>query len=105
MLDPLPAFKAQRAQLLAEVSPIIDALNDAIDLGIATLEEVAHYHALRSYRVALIRVEQQPGFPGDIQWPTLPIRGIQACSMGVMRTRPSNTRACPGGAITGDEKE
>ncbi|QRO34117.1 tail fiber assembly protein [Chromobacterium violaceum] len=58
----------RRSQADAAVVP----LQDAADLGIATVAETALLTAWRRYRVLLSRVPQQPGFPGEITWPAAP---------------------------------
>ncbi|WP_454908373.1 tail fiber assembly protein [Variovorax gossypii] len=63
---------AERNALLAVATLRIDPLNDAVELGDATPAEVASLRAWRQYRVALNRIEQQPGFPATVEWPIAP---------------------------------
>ncbi|WP_448093540.1 tail fiber assembly protein [Pseudomonas lini] len=62
----------QRDLLLATATLRIAPLQDAIDLGEATDEEKSLLSAWKQYRVGLIRIEQQVGFPASIDWPITP---------------------------------
>lgn len=62
----------QRDSLLAMASEKIAPLQDAVDLDMATDEEVASLKEWKKYRVQLNRVEQQSGFPNQIEWPEMP---------------------------------
>jgi len=50
----------------------IAPLQDAVDLEEATEAEVAKLKAWKKYRIALIRVPEQPGYPDTIDWPAPP---------------------------------
>jgi len=63
---------AQRDALLAMAALRIDPLNDAVELGDATAAEEAALKAWRQYRVKLMRIEQQSGFPASVVWPDAP---------------------------------
>ena len=63
---------AQRDALKAHATSMIDPLADAVELDDASPAEVAALKAWKVYRLALTRIEQQPGFPGDIEWPEAP---------------------------------
>ncbi|QHJ76927.1 MAG: hypothetical protein [Bacteriophage sp.] len=63
---------AQRDSLLAMATDKIAPLQDAVDLDMATDEEVASLKEWKKYRVQLSRVEQQAGFPADMEWPKSP---------------------------------
>lgn len=78
-LPPPPSFedlaaeaKAQRDKLLAVAANRMGPLQDAVDIGRATDEEVARLTAWKGYRIDLNRIEQQAGFPVEIQWPESP---------------------------------
>lgn len=78
-LPPPPSFedlaaeaKAQRDKLLAVAANRMGPLQDAVDIGRATDEEVARLTAWKGYRIDLNRIEQQAGFPAEIQWPLSP---------------------------------
>ncbi len=62
----------QRSILMEWATQQIEPLQDAIDLDEATDEETAKLKALKQFRVALNRIEQQDGWPKNIQWPTMP---------------------------------
>lgn len=62
---------AQRDSLLSMASEKIAPLQDAVDLDMATDEEVANLKEWKKYRVLLNRVDQQVGFPNSIEWPVI----------------------------------
>lgn len=51
----------------------IGRLQDAVDLGIATPEEVALLEQWRLFRIEIGRVPDLPGFPVDFVWPQQPV--------------------------------
>lgn len=53
---------------------MIEPLEDAIELEIATEEEVQRLKEWKKYRVLLSRVPSQPGYPDVIDWPESPER-------------------------------
>lgn len=62
----------QRDSLLAVAALRIAPLQDAVDLDVETGDEVAMLTEWKQYRVDLNRIEQQAGFPADIDWPVAP---------------------------------
>jgi len=73
------AAEQQLAQIAAETAArrevadnAIAPLQDAVDLDEATETEVAALKAWKKYRIALIRVPDQPGYPDTIDWPAPP---------------------------------
>lgn len=62
----------KRDQLLAAAANRMGPLQDAVDIGLATHEEVTRLVLWKSYRVDLNRIEQQEGFPTDTLWPLSP---------------------------------
>ena len=50
----------------------IAPLQDAFDLGDATVEDVANLKLWKQYRTDVNRVSGQPGFPSEIIWPDQP---------------------------------
>ena len=63
---------AQRDVLLTQAALRIAPLQDAVDLGDATAAEEAALKAWKQYRVKLMRIEQQEGFPAAVVWPGAP---------------------------------
>lgn len=63
---------AQRDALLALATVRIAPLQDAVDLNVETGDDVAALTEWKQYRVDLNRIEQQAGFPGDVEWPAAP---------------------------------
>lgn len=62
--------EAQKQRLLTEAATAIAPLQDAVDLGMATDEEVERMTAWKKYRVLLNRVDTVNA--PDIVWPELP---------------------------------
>ncbi|WP_140918373.1 tail fiber assembly protein [Limnobaculum xujianqingii] len=70
--EELVAFAAaQKSVYLALSADKIAPLNDAIELDIATTEEVAQLKTWKKYRVLLTRVDTSTA--PDIEWPEQPI--------------------------------
>ncbi|QXH54160.1 tail fiber assembly protein [Pseudomonas fakonensis] len=63
---------AERDRLLGIAAPRIAPLQDAVDLNIATADEVALLTKWKQYRVALNRLQEQEGYPASIAWPVAP---------------------------------
>lgn len=63
---------SQRDTRLQAASSRMAPFQDAVDLGDATEAEAALLLEWKRYRVALSRIEEQPGFPLDIEWPSMP---------------------------------
>jgi len=59
-------------QLLSLANEKITPLQDAIDLDIATENEIASLTAWKTFRVLANRVPTQSGYPTDIEWPQIP---------------------------------
>lgn len=64
--------KEDRNARLALAANRMGPLQDAVDTGRATDEEVAKLTLWKAYRIDLNRIEQQEGFPSAIQWPLSP---------------------------------
>ncbi|MEE1882858.1 tail fiber assembly protein [Pseudomonas soli] len=65
--------EALRDRLLAVATVRIAPLQDAIDFGKATDAENASLIAWKDFRIAVNRVDQQAGYPRDIDWPAEPV--------------------------------
>jgi hypothetical protein len=63
---------AVRDGFLYEAGLRIAPLQDAVDLNKATPEEQSTLLLWKDYRIDLNRIEDQEGFPSDIEWPTAP---------------------------------
>ncbi|WP_318010846.1 tail fiber assembly protein [Pseudomonas sp. p1(2021b)] len=63
---------AEAASRRAMADSAIAPLQDAVDLGEATEADTALLTAWKRYRVALIRLPDQPGYPDEITWPAPP---------------------------------
>lgn len=78
-LDTMAEGEAQRLQalktrdgLLREAAVRIAPLQDAVDLGGASVDEEVELKSWKQYRVALNRVQLQPNFPASVNWPAVP---------------------------------
>lgn len=60
-----------KAQLLSVAAQAIAPLQDAVDLSMATEEEMASLSAWKTYRVLLNRVDT--GKPDETEWPESPL--------------------------------
>lgn len=58
--------------LMSESSMKINPLQDAVDLEIATEEEIKLLVDWKKYRVLLNRISTQPEYPTKIDWPVKP---------------------------------
>jgi hypothetical protein len=66
------ANRRRQSALLAQATSAISPLQDAIDIGVATEAEHAMLLAWKRYRVAINRIDQQPGYPSKVVWPERP---------------------------------
>jgi len=64
--------KEQRDKLLTVAANRMGPLQDAVEVGRATDKEAARLVLWKGYRIDLNRIEQQAGFPLDIDWPLSP---------------------------------
>jgi hypothetical protein len=63
--------RTRRDGELLAVSSRLSVLGYAAELGVATNEELAEAQLLKYYSVLLSRIEGQPGFPAELEWPDL----------------------------------
>lgn len=63
---------AERSYRMQVATTEIAPLQDAVDLDDATDAEKSLLMEWKQYRVALNRIEQQAGYPADIDWPVAP---------------------------------
>lgn len=63
---------AERDRLMAWATIRIAPLQDAVDIDEASAAEIAMLKKWKQYRVALNRIQDQPGFPTDVTWPVSP---------------------------------
>lgn len=82
-IDPVTAAAAEEATIkssvdakiqteLARINSVILPLQDAVELDIATEDEVDLYKQWRTYRVLINRVSTQAGYPLNVDWPASP---------------------------------
>ncbi|MER1657822.1 tail fiber assembly protein [Enterobacter cloacae] len=63
--------ESEKKRLMQEATLTIETLQDAVDLGVATENEVSMLTVWKKYRVYLSRVS--PDAVPDIEWPALPV--------------------------------
>lgn len=63
--------EAKKQALIAEATATMAPLQDAVDLGISTLEEISALKEWKTYRVMLNRIDVFLG--ADVTWPTPPV--------------------------------
>ncbi|MFK4234180.1 tail fiber assembly protein [Pseudomonas guariconensis] len=68
----LASAQTETARLREIADGAIAPLQDAVDLDEATEAEAALLKEWKRYRVALNRLPDQPGYPGEITWPAPP---------------------------------
>jgi len=68
----LVGVQVEVATRRAAADSVIAPLQDAVDLDDATDAEAAALKAWKKYRIALVRLPEQPGYPTDIDWPVPP---------------------------------
>ncbi|MFY2037114.1 tail fiber assembly protein [Achromobacter xylosoxidans] len=66
------ATDARRDELLYVATMRIAPLEDAVELNLATAEEVDSLRQWKTYRISLSRISTQSGYPSSIQWPEPP---------------------------------
>lgn len=62
----------KRDELLGTAALRVAPLQDAVDRKRATDDEALRLNLWKDYRIDLNRIEQQDGFPTDIDWPQSP---------------------------------
>nr|DAF69908.1 MAG TPA: tail fiber assembly protein [Caudoviricetes sp.]DAF75169.1 MAG TPA: tail fiber assembly protein [Caudoviricetes sp.] len=62
----------KRDELLAVAALRIAPLQDAIDLDLASKDDIERLNLWKKYRVAVNRISSSPGYPLDIAWPVSP---------------------------------
>ncbi len=70
----------ERDNRLREAATRLAPLQYAVDLGEASTEEKNALLDWKRYCIALNRIEQQPGYPSEIEWPVLAPSALKAPS-------------------------
>ena len=68
----LTEAETENAKRRAVADKAIAPLQDAVDIDDATETDVLQLKAWKTYRVALNRLPEQPGYPTTIVWPMSP---------------------------------
>jgi hypothetical protein len=71
-IDPGVAAQEQLSRLRTLADSTIAPLQDAVDIGESTDEEVIALKAWKKFRIALTRAPAQAGYPQSIDWPMTP---------------------------------
>lgn len=70
--DVLPAAQTTLKLKMQDAGLAVAPLQDAVDLQVATQEQMARLTAWKRYRVKLSEVPRQAGWPRDMLWPVPP---------------------------------
>lgn len=70
--DAASAAKAQRDTLVRAANQATVGMTDAFIAGLLSDEDTMTFKAFAAYKLALSKIEQQPGYPTSIDWPTSP---------------------------------
>jgi hypothetical protein len=70
--EPEPKIQDTFAKLKAHADSQLQLLQDLLDIGEGTPEIEASALQWKRYRVALSRALDQPGYPVEVEWPSLP---------------------------------
>lgn len=65
--DPAFTTKSRKAGILRLINPMIVPLQDAVELGEATEEEIEKYNTLRKLRIKLMRISDDAPV-GEVNW-------------------------------------
>ncbi|GAB1828755.1 tail fiber assembly protein [Achromobacter xylosoxidans] len=68
----IAAADARKNELLYIATMRMAPLEDALELNLATGDEVESLRQWKAYRIALSRISTQPEYPVSIQWPEPP---------------------------------
>ncbi|WP_116254548.1 tail fiber assembly protein [Pseudomonas sp. OV221] len=63
---------ARRDELLAEADQQTVGMADAYIAGLLDAEDMQRFKAYASYKLALNKIDRQPGYPQNVDWPVLP---------------------------------
>ena len=69
----LPAARSQLKRLMQDAGLVVAPLQDAVDLDLATEQQVEQLSAWKYYRIELSEVPHQAGWPRTIDWPVKPV--------------------------------
>jgi len=68
----LARITVEAARLRSIADTAIAPLQDAVDIGEATDSDIIQLKAWKTYRVALNRLPDLPGYPDTVNWPQSP---------------------------------
>ncbi|MCY1439113.1 Caudovirales tail fiber assembly protein, lambda gpK [compost metagenome] len=68
----LPPARVQQQRRMQAAGLAVAPLQDAVDLGVATAEQIAQLQAWKRYRIELNAMPEQPGWPRTLEWPVPP---------------------------------
>ena len=66
------AALARRDELLAEADQQTVGMADAYIAGLLEADDMQRFKAYAIYKLALNKIDKQPGYPHDVVWPDLP---------------------------------
>jgi hypothetical protein len=68
----LPAARTQLKRLMQDAGLAVAPLQDAVDLDLATSQQIEQLGLWKLYRIELSEVPQQAGWPRTMEWPVKP---------------------------------
>ncbi|MEE9679548.1 tail fiber assembly protein [Pseudomonas moraviensis] len=63
---------ARRDELLAEADQQTVGMADAYIAGLLEADDMQRFKAFATYKLALNKIDRQPGYPQNVDWPVLP---------------------------------
>ncbi|EZP27194.1 phage tail assembly chaperone [Pseudomonas sp. RIT288] len=63
---------ARRDELLAEADQQTVGMADAYIAGLLDADDMQRFKAFATYKLALNKIDKQPGYPQNVVWPVLP---------------------------------
>lgn len=70
--DPVVQAELQRNQLMEKANQATAGMTDAFIAGLLNSADTKTFKAFAAYKLALSKIDQQPGYPTTIDWPTSP---------------------------------
>lgn len=70
--DPVAQAELQRSLLMEKANQATAGMADAFIAGLLNSADTKTFKAFAAYKLALSKIDQQPGYPTTIDWPTSP---------------------------------
>lgn len=72
VLDPVAEAERQRNLLMEKANQATIGMADAFIAGILSSADTKTFKAFAAYKLALSKIDQQPGYPTTVDWPVSP---------------------------------